>query len=138
MNLTWVLGTPTGNEKARVLTVDLGGTNLRICDIILKGKDGEDEVVQEQYLLPDGLKKGDKNELWDYIADSLYNFIEDHGLAKDGDAKLNLGFTFSYPALQDYIDHAILQTWTKGFDIKGVEGNDVAGQMREAMEKRVG
>jgi hexokinase len=31
----------------------------------------------------------------------------------------------------------VLQTWTKGFDIKGVEGHDVADQLRQALHKRV-
>jgi hexokinase len=30
----------------------------------------------------------------------------------------------------------VLQTWTKGFDIKGVEGKDAAQQLREKMEAR--
>ena len=47
-----------------------------------------------------------------------------------------LGFTFSYPATQDRIDHAVLQTWTKGFDIKGVEGQDAAKQLREKLQER--
>ena len=48
-----------------------------------------------------------------------------------------MGFTFSYPAMQDRIDHGALTTWTKGFDIQGVEGQDVVAQLGEAMEKRV-
>lgn len=52
------------------------------------------------------------------------------------DEVVPLGFTFSYPTLQDSIDHGVLQTWTKGFDIKGVEGHDIAEQLRDALEKR--
>lgn len=50
------------------------------------------------------------------------------------DKSIPLGFTFSYPARQECIDHAVLQTWTKGFDIKGVEGKDAAQQLREKIE----
>lgn len=51
--------------------------------------------------------------------------------------RLALGFTFSYPLSQDYIDHGRLKTWTKGFDIKGMEGEDIAAQFRSSLEKRV-
>jgi len=47
-----------------------------------------------------------------------------------------LGFTFSYPARQERIDHAVLQTWTKGFDIKGVEGEDVAQHLRDKIKAK--
>lgn len=51
--------------------------------------------------------------------------------------RLPLGFTFSYPVQQDSVDRGCLVTWTKGFDIKGVEGQDVVIQLGEAIGKRV-
>lgn len=50
---------------------------------------------------------------------------------------LPLGFTFSYPVQQDRVDRGTLVTWTKGFDIKGVEGEDVVLQLGQALDKRV-
>jgi len=50
---------------------------------------------------------------------------------------LPIGFTFSYPATQDFIDHGVLQRWTKGFDIDGVEGKDVVPMFVAAIEKKV-
>ena len=51
--------------------------------------------------------------------------------------QMPLGFTFSYPATQEYIDHGVLQRWTKGFDIAGVEGNDVVPPFEAALKERV-
>lgn len=51
--------------------------------------------------------------------------------------KLPLGFCFSYPASQNAIDHGILKTWTKGFDIDGVEGEDAAAQLKDVLAGRV-
>ena len=51
--------------------------------------------------------------------------------------RLPLGLTFSYPLEQDYIDHGRLKTWTKGFDIKGMEGEDIAQQFRNSLTERV-
>ena len=52
--------------------------------------------------------------------------------------RLPLGFTFSYPAIQERIDHGVLKTWTKGFDIGGMEGEDVAAQLKNAIAEKVG
>lgn len=136
MNVTWVLGWPDGHERGEFLTIDLGGTNIRVCKIVLSERHGETNVTQESYRLPEELKTGDADGLWAYVSESLGDFIEKHRLGGTADKPLNLGFTFSYPAHQEYIDHGKLVTWTKGLDIKGVEGEDAAGQLREAMEKR--
>ncbi|KAK5696816.1 hypothetical protein LTR97_008120 [Elasticomyces elasticus] len=136
MNVTWVLGSPTGHERGSFLTMDLGGTNLRVCWITLKGQDAETEIIQEKYLLPTELKTGSADALWDFITNSLAEFIKSQHLGGTREEPLPLGFTFSYPAIQEYIDHGKLQTWTKGFDIDGMEGEDVASQLRDAMDKR--
>ena len=137
MNVTWVLGWPDGHEQGQFLAVDLGGTNIRVCWITLKERQGETEIVQEEYKLSDEMKAGSAEELWAFIAESLETFIRDQNLKGTEEDPLQLGFTFSYPAHQDYIDHGKLVTWTKGFDIKGAEGEDAAGALREAMKKRV-
>lgn len=136
MNVTWVMGYPTGDEEGTFLALDMGGTNLRVCEIILPEEKGEFDIIQSKYRLPEELKTGDADELWDYIADCLQQFIEYHHEGEDLE-KLPLGFTFSYPATQEYIDHGVLQRWTKGFDIAGVEGKDVVPPFEEALTKRV-
>ncbi|GAB7363825.1 hypothetical protein MBLNU230_g4391t1 [Neophaeotheca triangularis] len=136
MNITWVLGFPHGHERGSFLTLDVGGTNLRVCWITLKERQGETDVAQNSYKLPDGLKEGDAEELWGFCAESLQAFINEQGLRGTAEEPLPLGFTFSYPAMQKYIDHGVLQTWTKGLQISGVEGHDAAGQLREVIEKK--
>lgn len=133
---TWVFGFPSGNEKGQYLTIDLGGTNLRVCWITLKGEDHNTEVLQDTYKLPKSIKTGTADELWGLIADSLGDFLVKHDLKGADDEPLPLGFTFSYPVRQDYIDRGTLVTWTKGFDIKGIEGEDVVIQLGDAIAKR--
>ncbi|KAF2841151.1 hexokinase [Patellaria atrata CBS 101060] len=136
MNITWVEGFPTGNETGTYLTLDLGGTNLRVCKVTLSGK-GQHSLTQKEYQLPDELKKSSAYDLWSYIADSLRKFIDEHPFSGHHERNpIPLGFTFSYPATQHSIDHGILQTWTKGLEISGVEGEDVARQLRDAMTER--
>ncbi|KUI71970.1 Hexokinase [Cytospora mali] len=133
---TWVFGFPSGQEKGQYLTIDLGGTNLRVCWITLKGPSRDTEVLQDTYKLPKHIKTGTADELWGLIADSLSDFLDKHDLHGTEDEPLPLGFTFSYPVQQDYIDRGTLVTWTKGFDIKGIEGQDVVIQLGDAIAKR--
>lgn len=137
MYVTWVLGWPTGREKGSFLAMDLGDTNIRICWVDLAERKGETKVIQDEYRLPDDLKTGNAYELWFFIAETLERFMRSKKLKPGKDDPLPLGFTFSWPASQDYIDHGVLQTWTKGFDIDGVEGHDVAEQVQKAISKRV-
>lgn len=137
MNVAWVMGYPTGNEQGTFLALDMGGTNLRVCEIILPEEKGEFDIIQSKYRMPEELKTGTAEELWDYVADCLQQFIDYHHEGEDLD-KVPLGFTFSYPATQDYIDHGVLQRWTKGFDISGVEGHDVVPQFEAACKAKVG
>ena len=136
MNPTWCMGYPTGDEQGTFLALDMGGTNLRVCEITLTEEKSEFDIIQSKYKMPEELKTGSADELWEYIADCLKNFIDTHHQGNDV-GKMNLGFTFSYPATQDYIDHGVLQRWTKGFDIDGVEGENVVPMFEKAIAKEV-
>ena len=137
MNVTWCMGFPTGSETGTYLALDMGGTNLRVCEIQLPEEKGEFDIIQSKYRMPEELKSGKAEELWEYVADCLKQFIDYH---HEGErmGRLPLGFTFSYPCTQEYIDNGILQRWTKGFDIDGVEGKDVVPPFEKALEERVG
>ncbi|KAF2108612.1 hexokinase-domain-containing protein [Lophiotrema nucula] len=135
MNPTWCMGFPDGYETGTFLALDMGGTNLRVCEITLTEEKGEFDIIQSKYKMPEELKTGTADELWGYVADCLQQFIEYHHGDEELD-QLPLGFTFSYPATQDYIDHGVLQRWTKGFDIDGVEGQDVVPPFEAALAER--
>lgn len=127
---------PDGNETGTFLALDMGGTNLRVCEIILTDQKSEFDIIQSKYRMPEELKTGESEELWEYIADCLQQFIESHH-EKEKIQEMHLGFTFSYPATQDFIDHGVLQRWTKGFDIAGVEGENIVPMFEAALKKRV-
>ncbi|KAL2123155.1 hypothetical protein VTJ04DRAFT_3610 [Mycothermus thermophilus] len=136
MNPTWVMSRPTGYETGSYLALDMGGTNLRVCQVTLTEQKSEFDIIQSKYRIPEELKTGDAEELWEYIADCLLQFIETHHGDVSKIEKLPLGFTFSYPATQNYIDEGILQRWTKGFDIAGVEGHNVVPMFEAALASR--
>jgi len=138
MNPTWVMEYPDGHETGTYLALDMGGTNLRVCEIILLEEKGEFDIIQSKYKMPDELKTGESEELWEYVADCIQQFIEYHHEVENLEEldKIPLGFTFSFPATQEYIDNGVLQRWTKGFDISGVEGKDVVPLFEAAIDKR--
>ncbi|KAI1264295.1 hexokinase [Xylariaceae sp. FL1019] len=137
MNPTWVMDFPDGYETGTFLALDMGGTNLRVCEITLTETKSEFDIIQSKYRMPEELKTGDSDELWEYIADCLQQFVDvHHGEIPSGTPKIPLGFTFSYPATQNYIDEGVLQRWTKGFDIDGVEGQNVVPMLEAALVAR--
>lgn len=153
MNVTYIQGWPSGKEQGQFLTLDLGGTNLRVCWVTLSERKGETKVDQQTYQIPEEYKEGQAEPLWTFLVDSIEDFLQArHILEKyDDKNKIQLGFTFSFPVTQEEIDHGVLQTWTKGFDVKGIEGmlmptqyidadhagHDVAAQLRQRIAERV-
>lgn len=133
---SWVLNYPTGNETGEYLAIDLGGTNLRVVLVTLLGE-GKFKFSSEKYPIPEPMRTGNSpDELFDFIALNLHNFvISQFGEINKIEKPLPLGFTFSYPALQTAINTGVLKTWTKGFDIDGVEGNDVVPILQNSINK---
>ncbi|KAK8088958.1 Hexokinase [Apiospora hydei] len=136
MNPTWVMAFPDGHETGTYLALDMGGTNLRVCEITLTNNKSEFDIIQSKYRMPEELKTGESDELWEYMADCVQQFIDTHHGGAPPATKIPLGFTFSYPATQNYIDEGILQRWTKGFDISGVEGENVVPMFEAALNAR--
>jgi hexokinase len=131
---TWVFGSPTGNETGDYLAVDLGGTNLRVCLVKLLGN-SKFTLTQSKFRLTEEQKQGNGEELFDFCAQCVKDFIDAQIPQATTDSPVPLGFTFSYPCHQKSIDHGVLVRWTKGFGTSDVEGNDVAQLFRNSMQK---
>lgn len=137
MIVTWVMGYPSGHEQGRILTIDMGGTNLRICEVYLSVGKGDFEQMQTKYKLPEAMKRGSGEQLWDFVAESLQTFVHEHHKGGQTSEPMPLAFTFSWPVEQKSIRSGVLQRWTKNFLVSGVEGHDVVGQLQGALDKRV-
>ncbi|ORZ04639.1 hexokinase-domain-containing protein [Absidia repens] len=129
---SFVSGRPTGQEKGQYLALDLGGTNLRVCQVALLG-DGQYTLHQQKYVVSDQLKLGDMRHLCDFIADCVDDFISEHG---DQHTTLDLGFTFSFPILQTSINSGELKQWTKGFACANAVGKDPAVLLQDAFHRK--
>lgn len=97
MNITWVLGLPSGDEIGEYVTIDLGGgTNLRVCRVGLKGQGEEIDIKQHVYRLPPAIKTGGARQLWNFIADSLDEFIKSHQIIANRDDRCVLIIIYYY------------------------------------------
>lgn len=138
MNVTWVMGHPSGTETGRILTLDMGGTNLRVCDVSLSQGQGEADQIQRKYKLSREIKNATSEQLWDWVAERVKDFIHEHHGGGQGNRSFPLAFTFSFPVDQKNIRSGVLQGWTKDFNVSGVEGHDVIPQLEAAFERKVG
>lgn len=79
------------------------------------------------------ITRGAGDDLFDYIAECLANFMKEQGIA---DKVLPLGFTFSFPCQQRGLASGELIKWTKGFTASNVEGHDIVSLLEKAILKR--
>lgn len=125
---------PTGKEKGRFIALDLGGTNLRISQIELKGKGRVVKRGERKFILEKRYITNTKDELFDFIAGCVKKFIEEEKL--DLNKQWGLGFTFSFPVKQTGIASGVLLRWTKGFSARGVKGKDIVNLLNQALLKK--
>jgi hexokinase len=74
-----------------------------------------------------------RRQLFDHIARCIAEFLEARCLKNE---RLPLGFTFSFPCVQDGLASTRLVRWTKGFKCSGVESEDVVRLLNEAIARR--
>ncbi|OJJ43843.1 hypothetical protein ASPZODRAFT_154346 [Penicilliopsis zonata CBS 506.65] len=136
MNITWVIGWPTGEEQGQFLTLDIGGTNMRVCGVRLATRQNEIEVTSQKSALPEEIKNSTAEEFWDHVAGCVQQYLHKHHSGGQTSTKLPLAVTFSYPVFQSSIRNGVLQYWTKGLNVSGVEGQDIVKQLEEALERK--
>ncbi|CAN0901459.1 HXK1 [Linum grandiflorum] len=139
MLISYVDNLPTGrDEEGLFYALDLGGTNFRVMRVVLGGQ--EERVVKQESVevsIPPQVMTGTSDELFDFIAQALKNFVETEGedLKPSPGRVRELGFTFSFPVSQTSISSGHLMNWTKGFSIDDAVGEDVVAELTNAMKR---
>ncbi len=125
---------PDGCERGKFIALDLGGTNFRILQLMLKGRGliGSSSIMK--FVLPKKHITGTAEGFFGFIADCLKAFLKKYKL--ESEDELDLGFTFSFPVKQTGLAGGSLVCWTKDFNVSGVIGNDVVELLREALAKK--
>ncbi|XP_069756963.1 hexokinase-1-like isoform X2 [Narcine bancroftii] len=130
---TFINRFPDGTERGKFLALDLGGTNLRVLLLVIhRGVKRSTQIYQKSYLIPLEIMQGTGEELFDYIVECIDEFLQYMGVQY---ARLSMGFTFSFPCIQQKLDQGILVNWTKGFKATEVEGEDIVTLLKEAIKR---
>ncbi|KAJ8086161.1 hypothetical protein PM082_004983 [Marasmius tenuissimus] len=134
---SFVTGVPDGTETGTFLALDLGGTNLRVCEVVLNG-DKTFSLRQQKYKVSETLKTGEATALFDYLAASVDAFLTNHPAQDYGSQSdvVHLGLTFSFPVEQTALGSGKILTWTKGFSAKNAIGNDVVKLLQDAFDRK--
>ncbi|KAI9876189.1 MAG: glucokinase, partial [Watsoniomyces obsoletus] len=136
---TYVTAVPDGTEKGVYLAVDLGGTNFRVCSIVLHGN-STFSLQQSKVAVPRSLMETKSaHELFSFLAKQIEPFLkthhEDHFEKHRNNPNevefFDLGFTFSFPVNQIGINKGRLMRWTKGYDIEEAIGQDVCDLLQK-------
>ncbi|KAI9502123.1 hypothetical protein BX070DRAFT_239726 [Coemansia spiralis] len=129
---TYVCGRPTGKETGTFLALDLGGTNLRVCQVTLNG-DTTYSLVQQKFTITQEAKE---SRLWDFIAECVGVFLEEHDLhPPTGRRSIPCGYTFSFPIFQTSIASGNLSMWNKGFTVPNSVARDVVNLTQSAFQR---
>ncbi|CAH2099356.1 unnamed protein product [Euphydryas editha] len=132
MENTYIPELPDGTEEGVFLALDLGGTNFRVLLLELQAGQLVREDVK-QYHISDALRLGPGEDLFNFLADCVLDFLQSEGMEDD---ELSLGFTFSFPMRHHSISSGELITWTKSFKCGGMSGVNVAGLLQRCLRAR--
>jgi hexokinase len=121
---------PSGQERGRVVVVDWGGTKARAGLIELRGDGAVGMVAEEALTFSEADKRGAPEPVFDLIARAVGRVARAQGVAV-----APLAFIYSYPARIERIDRAVALASTKGWALKGLEGQDVAGLLGAALRR---
>ena len=126
------IGKPTGKEKGTFMTIDMGGTNLRCTKFSIE--DGHFKNLGEIKAKLINKEKNYDLTKADTTAEQLFGFMaESIKSLVDGEEKLYLGNTFSFPCKQLGINEAYLIHWTKEIATSGVEGSNINKLLGDAL-----
>ncbi|KAH6676529.1 hexokinase family protein-like protein [Halenospora varia] len=123
------------NAKGRFLAIDIGGTNLRVCFVELKGsaKSGDSYTstnpaqasrvqrhLEKAWPIGEQLKNDKAEDLFEWVGSCIAEVVRE-GLRIWGKQMLPdeipLGVTFSFPMIQHTLSEATLMSMGKGFAI---------------------
>jgi hexokinase len=119
---------PSGRERGRVVAVDWGGTKARAGLVELRPGGAVRIVAEETLTFSESDKRGAPEPVFDLIARAVGRVVQGQGVAA-----APLAFIYSYPARLERIDRAVALASTKGWQLKGLVGQDVAALLGAAL-----
>ncbi|KAK6521393.1 hypothetical protein TWF506_001613 [Arthrobotrys conoides] len=145
---------PSGQETGYYLSVDLGGSTLRVAIVHLEGY--KDPSLRGSPIDPsnprpmnivqikswggshiDDLKKLTGDDFFDWIADRIGDVVEEKFGSRATDELLPLGLSWSFPIESTAIDRGKIQPMGKGFRVaNGLLGTDLKTHFQGAFKRK--
>ncbi|GFS05393.1 phosphotransferase [Elysia marginata] len=122
-----------GSEQGDFLGLDLGGTNFRVVRVSFK--DGKAETTTQYYTLLESVLCGPVAGVFDFIAESLADFVGRYEMAKLH-KNIPLGFIFSFPSSQVSINQSVILHWTKTLRCPDGIGDDPVALLQAAIARK--
>ena len=123
---------PDGTEHGDYLSIDLGSTNFRV--MLSHFASGEEPRCRVQhYKVPDSVRKGHSDGIFNFMAESIGDFVSHYPDIQN--EELPLGFTFSFPMNQHTLNSATLLNWTINFDCPDAIGKDAVQLLQSAINR---
>ncbi|NWU90886.1 HXK2 protein, partial [Upupa epops] len=131
---TYICSTPNGTEKGEFLVVEMCQNHVRTLWMALTGDGNQSpQIMYKIFDMPEDITQGKGEALFDFIAQSLRQFLIGIGSPQH---HLALGFVFPFSCRQTQLDKAELISWSKGFSCSDVEGKDVVQLLQSAINKQ--
>ena len=97
---SFVTRLPTGQERGTFLSLDLGGSNLRVSAVNLLGDSQVNVVTEVRRTVSDTLRTGSSIDFFDWIADAVNVLLVDIS-SRQGDVSneqpMSMGVCWSFP-----------------------------------------
>jgi hexokinase len=128
------LSLPTGEETGNFLSLDFGGTNVRVKEVKLANRHWQIVNSRQTPLYSGGsydftTATTTGAELFDFLAAQIAQVAQP-------DKIYLLGHAFSFPCRQESAKRAVLINWTKEIKVTGVQGQEINQLLTEALERR--
>ncbi|NWH71416.1 HXK3 protein, partial [Piaya cayana] len=131
---TYICFTPDGTEKGDILVVELGHNYIQTVWVNLLGDGNQNPKMTEKIFdVPEDIKQGKGEMLFDFIAQCVYQFLKDIGNPQQ---HIPLGFIFPFSCRTQQLDKAELISWSKGFSCSDMEGKDVVQLLQSCINKQ--
>lgn len=92
---------PSGQERGTYLAVEVGGSNLRVALVDLRGRAAGKRAcgIRRNVItpIPEGVKAAEGYTFFDWMAKQIRHMLEEEGETRDGAPPMRMGVAWSFP-----------------------------------------
>ncbi|ODQ81549.1 hypothetical protein BABINDRAFT_159825 [Babjeviella inositovora NRRL Y-12698] len=114
---------PTGTEKGRFISVEIGGSTIRVSIIALDGNASFQVINHGESIITQEVKDRSGEAFFEYLASFIINQCILAGVNYKGSGHLRMGLTWSFPIQQISLSQGNILAMGKGYNVcKDIQG----------------